>query len=208
VKENRESFFARLRQPPFSDVLTDRDLIRIEAMYVLAKYGHRGQFRKPREGQEPERYFEHPRAVALILIDELKLADATAIMLALGHDCDEDSGQVVWQMLDELFGDEFARRVRLLSKRGKEKESYIPLLVEYGDWIVLMVKGADRLHNLRTLPLDDKAFCRKQLDETCARYLPIFRWLVDLTPPGHRPRAEKLYEMIASTYAEQFEKIA
>lgn len=196
MKENRESFFARLQKPPFSDVLTPRDLILIEAMYVLAKYGHRGQFRKAPPGEEPERYFEHPRAVALILIDELQLAVALAIMLALGHDCDEDSRQVVWEMLDALFGDDLARRARLLSKRGKDKDGYVPLLAEHGDWITLIVKAADRLHNLRTLPKDDEAFCRKQVRETREKYLPLFRRMIEITPVGHRHRARQIHDLI------------
>jgi (p)ppGpp synthase/HD superfamily hydrolase len=202
MKENRESFFARLRQPPFSSVLTARDLVLIEAMYVLAKYGHRGQFRKAPPGQQPERYFEHPRAVALILIDELQLAVALAIMLGLGHDCDEDSTQIVWEMLEALFGEDLARRARLLSKRGKDKAAYVTLLMEYGDWITLIVKGADRLHNLRTLPKDDERFCRKQVKETREKYLPLFRHMAEITPAGHRHRAQKLYDMIEALVVE------
>lgn len=211
LKENRETFFARLAKPPFSHVLTSRDMTRIELMYVLAKYGHRGQVRKTvADGGEPLRYFEHPRGVSLILIDELGLADVTAIILALGHDCDEDSDQITASLISEALGGDIAFRLRLLSKRGKTKDEYLPLLHQYGDWITLVVKAADRLHNLRSLPSDNEAFCRKQVKETREKYLTLFHRMVDITPSGLRETTQKilmLIEQIVGEYEDRFRTI-
>src|SRR5690349_9775501 len=97
AKENRESFCRRLKP-----ILPMRDLMLVEAAYVFAKHGHRAQFRKetdPETGKKV-RYFEHPRRVALILIDEVRCVDPVMIMAALIHDCIEDTQMITAEFIE------------------------------------------------------------------------------------------------------------
>src|SRR6186997_1892868 len=83
AKENRESFCRRLKP-----ILAMRDLMLVEAAYVFAKHRHRAQFRKETDPEPGKKvgYFEHPRRVALILIDEVRCVDPVMIEATLIHD--------------------------------------------------------------------------------------------------------------------------
>ena len=77
----REDYFNLLR-PHFLEI----DLETIKAAYEFSKSGHVKQTR-----ESGERYFDHPKAVALILFQELKVLDCEVIRAALLHDVREDS---------------------------------------------------------------------------------------------------------------------
>lgn len=127
------------------------DLIRMA--YGYGKRMHEGQKRKSGED-----YFTHPVAVAAILT-ELRLDDAT-IVTALLHDTIEDT-KSTHQELGQLFGEEIAELVegvtkltnlQLSSTETKQAENFRKLLMAMSkDLRVILVKLADRLHNMRTI---------------------------------------------------------
>lgn len=191
AKENRDSFCKRLRP-----ILTGRDLMLVEAAYIFAKHGHRAQTRKEKDPEtgKPVRYFEHPRRVALILIDEFKCADPIMIMAALTHDCPEDTEIVTSELIEAALGSEVARIVKMLSKLPKE--GYLERLVAYGDWRVLVIKACDRLDNLRSLGCGTIEFQKKQITETEEKYFPVFDLMVRLTPKRYAKGAKLLRDQI------------
>ena len=103
---NRREFFEKVikcaNQNP-------EELQKIGWAYWLAKETHRNQ---KRDGGE--RYFEHCRRTAIILMEHGK-TNAQEIMMALLHDCVED-GYVPRDIIEKLFGKEIAEGVGLLSK--------------------------------------------------------------------------------------------
>ncbi|MGB0499149.1 MAG: RelA/SpoT family protein, partial [Rubricella sp.] len=130
---------------------SDGDLIR--RAYLFAADAHNGQVRK-----SGEPYFTHPLAVAVMLADQ-RLDDAT-IVTALLHDTVEDTSSTHDELV-RLFGDEVAQLVQgvtkltqlqLSSKETRQAEDFRKLFVAMSEDIrVLLVKLADRLHNMRTL---------------------------------------------------------
>lgn len=119
--------------------------------YVLAENMHRGQFRK-----SGEPYITHPLAVAQICA-ELGM-DTTTLIAALLHDTVEDTRYTL-QALAEDFGPEVAHLVDGVTKFDKafygkaaEAETIRKMIIAAGkDVRVLIIKLADRLHNMRTL---------------------------------------------------------
>src|SRR3954471_4545164 len=125
----------------------------IARAYDVAAIAHRHQVRK-----SGDPYIHHPLAVARIVAD-LGLDDTT-IVAALLHDSVEDTG-VTLDEVSTQFGDEVARivdgvtkldRVQFDSKAAQQAASMRKMLVAMAkDLRVLMIKLADRLHNMRTL---------------------------------------------------------
>jgi GTP pyrophosphokinase len=174
-------------EPPRSVVsfgeLTDRlkrylpsaDIQRIKEAYRFSDAAHLGQFRK-----SGEPYITHPIAVAEILA-EWKL-DAAAIQAALLHDVLEDSG-VRKQELVERFGTTVAElvdgvskldRLRFDSNEEAQAESFRKMLLAMArDVRVILIKLADRLHNVRTLEAMDPEKRRRIARETLDIYAPI-----------------------------------
>jgi (p)ppGpp synthase/HD superfamily hydrolase len=191
--ENYETFFARVRP-----ALSPDDLLDLDLAYTLAKHAHRWQCRKEIDAVtgKPVRYFEHLRAVALILIDEVGCLDPAMIMAALLHDSREDT-RLTPEMIERKLSRDVAVMVKMLSK--VPKEGYMERLMTYADWRTLMVKACDRLHNLRTLSQADEAFQRKQVTETADKYYALLDRMVDLAPPEHKTGAKYLRREIKKT---------
>ncbi|WP_172300311.1 bifunctional (p)ppGpp synthetase/guanosine-3',5'-bis(diphosphate) 3'-pyrophosphohydrolase [Pseudoruegeria sp. HB172150] len=130
---------------------TNEDLIR--AAYDYGGRMHAGQFR-----HSGEAYFTHPVAVASILT-EMRLDDAT-IITALLHDTIEDTRSTYGE-ISERFGNEVAELVdgvtkltnlQLSSSESKQAENFRKLFMAMSkDLRVILVKLADRLHNMRTI---------------------------------------------------------
>ena len=188
--ENRASFFARLEP-----LLAPSELLDIELAYTLAKYGHRSQARKELgpDGKNV-RYFEHPRRVALVLIDEVKLIEPGLIIAALLHDCPEDTRDVTPPIIEHCFGARVASTTKVLSKLPKE--GYLDRFNTCTFWWPYVVKGCDRLDNLRTLPGTSKEFRTKQIAETREKYFPLFDRMLQLTPAKHWARADVLRDLV------------
>jgi guanosine-3',5'-bis(diphosphate) 3'-pyrophosphohydrolase len=144
--------------------------------YVYAMKAHGKQFRA-----SGDPYFAHPLEVAAILTD-LKLDEAT-IVTALLHDTIEDT-LVTWEDIQAHFGDEIANLVdgvtklsqlELFSERTKQAENFRKLMLAMSNDIrVLLVKLADRLHNMRTLGfIKDETKRRRIAQETVDIYAPL-----------------------------------
>jgi guanosine-3',5'-bis(diphosphate) 3'-pyrophosphohydrolase len=162
--------------------LTPNDRLLIERAYHKAEASHSGQFRK-----SGEPYFTHCVAVAQILA-EMKL-DAEAIAAALMHDLAEDTDVTVEEIRRE-FGANVAKIVDGVSKlknlplrvdtskRGrdadKELEYFRKMLLAMGDDVrVVLVKLADRLHNMRTLGYMSQEKQRQKSQETLDIFAPL-----------------------------------
>jgi GTP diphosphokinase / guanosine-3',5'-bis(diphosphate) 3'-diphosphatase len=176
--------------------------------YVYAMKAHSNQ---KRASGDP--YFSHPLEVAAILT-ELKLDDAT-IATALLHDVIEDTDATRAE-IDQLFGSEIGvlvegltkiKRLDLVSKKAEQAENFRKLLVAIStDIRVLLVKLADRLHNMRTLEHNKPESRKRNSEETLDIYAPLagrmgmqkvreeledlsFRWL---HPEAHKAVTERL----------------
>ncbi len=143
--------------------------------YVYAMKAH-GEQR--RASGDP--YFSHPLEVAAILTD-LKLDDAT-IAAALLHDTIEDT-EATRAEIDSLFGPDIGalvegltklKRLDLVTKEAKQAENLRKLLLAIADDVrVLLVKLADRLHNMRTLHFMPAEARRRNAEETLEIYAPL-----------------------------------
>ena len=130
---------------------TNEDLIR--QAYDYGRRMHEGQFR-----HSGEPYFTHPVAVAAILT-EMRLDDAT-IVTALLHDTIEDT-RSTWTDVAQLFGRDIAdlidgvtklTNLQLSGTHSKQAENFRKLFMAMSrDLRVILVKLADRLHNMRTI---------------------------------------------------------
>lgn len=177
------------------------DLENVKTAYVFAKNGHRGQTR-----ESGERYFEHPRAVALIIIEELQIRDnGNLIVIALLHDILEDSFMLDEKRLQKNFGRRVTLWLKFLTK--DPKEGYHERLVECGIWEVWTTKLADRLHNVRTLGTCTPEKQRKQILETKNLYLPLADRLLKKMPKKYPGRAEYLKKEIEKICAEYSRKL-
>jgi (p)ppGpp synthase/HD superfamily hydrolase len=196
--ENREAFFRRLE--PF---FAPSDVMDVQVAYTLAKSGHRSQIRKEKDGSgNPVRYFEHPRRVALILIDEVRIVDKEMVVCALLHDGVEDTREVTPRMLEHLFGPDVCRIVQTLSKAPKE--GYLDRFMASTDWRPYVIKACDRLDNLRSLQQAELGFRRKQVEETKTKLFPLFDRMTFLAPEVHRGRISSLRDSIlAETFRQE-----
>jgi len=148
----------------------------IEKAYKFSKqFAHSGQVR-----ESGEDYFSHPFEVAKILID-LKVESAT-IAAALLHDTVEDS-PVTLKKLKAEFGPKIASLVEGVTKIDKvhfeSKDDYTAenlrkvLLATAKDIRIMLIKLADRLHNMRTLKICAADKQKRIAEETLSIYAPI-----------------------------------
>ncbi len=154
----------------------DIDLVALDSAIEFAKQAHDGQ---TRASGEP--YYTHPVEVAKILA-EMKMDTAT-LQTAVLHDTLEDT-EVTYDDLKTKFSPEVAELVNGVSKlnkiesqtvEGKQAENFRKLLVAMSEDIrVLLVKLADRLHNMRTLHHFNKPEKQKRIArETLEIYAPL-----------------------------------
>ncbi|MHB8927989.1 MAG: RelA/SpoT family protein [Bacillota bacterium] len=181
------------------------DLTPLEEAYAFAKKAHQGQFRI-----SGEPYIEHPLAVAGILAD-LQL-DVTTLAAGLLHDVVEDTG-VSLADLQARFGQEVAQLVDGVTKLSKielrsHEEEQVQnlrkmLLAIDRDIRVLMIRLADRLHNMRTLkyiPLErQKTTARETLEifAPLAHRLGIFQIKTELEDLALRYLEPEVYHDLA-----------
>jgi RelA/SpoT family (p)ppGpp synthetase len=152
---------------------TNEELLNRAYVYAMRAHGE-----QKRASGDP--YISHPLEVAAILT-ELKLDDAT-IAAALLHDTIEDTDATRAE-IDRIFGHEIGllvegltklKRLELVSKEAKQAENLRKLLLAVADDVrVLLIKLADRLHNMRTLGHRPPAARRRIADETLEIYAPL-----------------------------------
>jgi GTP diphosphokinase / guanosine-3',5'-bis(diphosphate) 3'-diphosphatase len=175
-----------------------------------ATVAHAGQLRR-----SGEPYITHPIAVAGIVAD-LGL-DALTVAAALLHDAVEDTG-VTTEVIDRDFGPAVALivdgvtkldRLQFDSKEAQQAATVRKMLVAMAnDWRVLIIKLADRLHNMRTLAVMPEWKQRRSAQETLDIYAPLahrlgiqeVRWqLEDLAfATLHPKRYAEIEQMVAS----------
>lgn len=151
----------------------DEDLL--NRAYVYAMHQHRHQ---KRASGDP--YFSHPLEVASIVTD-LKL-DQSSVVAALLHDTIEDTDSTRSE-IDSMFGHEIGvlvdgltklKRIDLVSKKSRQGENLRKLLLAIADDVrVLLVKLADRLHNMRTLNHVKPEKRQRIAQETMDIYAPL-----------------------------------
>jgi guanosine-3',5'-bis(diphosphate) 3'-pyrophosphohydrolase len=195
----------------------DRDLITRAFQYAAA--AHEGQLR--RSGQE---FIHHPWGAAKILAG-LRLDEAT-IAAALLHDTVEDTGIAIEDLRAE-FGGVIAKlvegvtkltRVQFQSREQAEAENYRKLIVAMAEDVrVILIKLADRLHNLRTIEYMGKQTQVRKARETLEVYAPLahrlgihaLKWeLEDLAFGTLHPRKyEEIKQMVSERRADREEHV-
>ena len=193
----------RRYNPKTDEALLDR-------AYVYAMRAHGTQLRA-----SGDPYFSHPLEVAAILTD-LKLDDAT-IVAALLHDTIEDTGATRGE-IERLFGPQIAslvegltklKKLDLVSKQAKQAENLRKLLLAIADDVrVLLVKLADRLHNMRTLKWVPTEKRDRVAQETLDIYAPLAARMgmqdmrEELNDLAFRQLSPEAYESITSRVSE------
>jgi GTP diphosphokinase / guanosine-3',5'-bis(diphosphate) 3'-diphosphatase len=152
---------------------TNEDLLNRAYVYAMRAHGS-----QTRASGDP--YFSHPLEVAAILTN-LKLDDAT-IVAALLHDTIEDT-EATRAEIDQVFGQEIGalvegltklKRLELVSREAKQAENLRKLLLAISDDVrVLLIKLADRLHNMRTLEFVQPVTRKRIAEETLDIYAPL-----------------------------------
>ena len=155
--------------------LPNADFDTIDRAYLVAEEGHRGQVR-----QSGEKYIIHPLSVAEILT-ELQLDDAT-ICAAILHDVVEDTLFTLDEIQD-MFGEEVALlidgvtklgMIQFKSKEERQLETYRKMILATAkDIRVIIIKLADRLHNMRTLKFMREDKQKRIARETLELYAPL-----------------------------------
>lgn len=153
----------------------DSDLWLLQDAYWFAEEFHRGQFRR-----SGDPYITHPLHVAIELA-ELGMDDA-AIAAGLLHDVVEDTGCTVAGLVDH-FGHEIAflvegvtklDKISCVSREERQIESYRKMFVAMAEDVrVIIIKLADRLHNLRTMSFQSPEKHKRIAQETLEIYAPI-----------------------------------
>ncbi|MCJ8011700.1 bifunctional (p)ppGpp synthetase/guanosine-3',5'-bis(diphosphate) 3'-pyrophosphohydrolase [Paenibacillus sp. KQZ6P-2] len=155
--------------------LKEPDLDRIREAYHFADQAHYGQVRK-----SGEPYILHPLAVADIVVN--LMMDTTSIVAALLHDVVEDT-TVSLEEIREKFGNACAmlvdgltklERIQFRSKEEQQNENYRKMFIAMAQDIrVIVIKLADRLHNMRTLKYQSEESQRRIAYETLEIFCPI-----------------------------------
>ncbi len=148
----------------------------VEKAYHFAEKAHEGQFRK-----SGEPYFVHPLTVAGILAK--LMLDAPTIAAGLLHDTVEDCEGVTSELIEKEFGQEVAqlvdgvtklKRLDFTSKADQQAESIRKMILAMSkDIRVVLIKLADRTHNMRTLKSQPVESQRRIAQETLDIYAPL-----------------------------------
>jgi GTP pyrophosphokinase len=171
---NREEFFALISDRPHAE------MEQIRWAYWLAKNAHRPFCR-----DDGERFFEHPRAVAVSLIEH-GYSGTDAIIKGLTHDVIEDTN-TPHGVIIALFGPEMLRSLEVLSRYRStfdaagqlvQPQHKKPAGEYFGDLLMAsdedkIVKCADRLHNLQTCSCWEKARRVRYVRETDEHVIPL-----------------------------------
>ncbi|MCQ2196083.1 MAG: HD domain-containing protein [Bacteroidaceae bacterium] len=204
INERAERVFAAMQSR-----CSEKDMLRLREAFNLAKEAHSNQQRK-----SGEPYIIHPIAVAQIASEEMRL-DANCVITAFLHDVVEDTDYTL-EDIRLRFGDDVAFLVDVVTKKKKDHydttkqvDNYRQLLNSlHFDIRALMVKIADRLHNMRTLGSMRADKQMKIAGETDAFYAPLANRLglidvkSDLENLSFKYRCEQEYNDLEKWIAE------
>ena len=161
------------------EYLPKEEIDLVKRAHKIAEKAHSGQFRK-----SGEPYISHPLSVALILA-ELKL-DYFCIVAAILHDCIEDTSVTKDDVRDQ-FGEQVAHIVEGVSKltnleftssTQKQAQNFQKLILAMSkDMRVMIIKLADRLHNMRTIDSMSEEKKIQKAKETSELHAPIAKRL-------------------------------
>ncbi len=207
IDEQINSLFANMQGR-----ISDEDMVRVREAYAFAAEAHKEQRRKTGEP-----YIIHPIAVATIVAKELELG-ANPVIAAFLHDVVEDTETTIDE-IREKFGNDVAFLVNVVTKqkkasseKSKQVDNYRQILasVQY-DVRAILIKLADRLHNMRTL---DSMKADKQMKiagETDYFYAPLANRLglyhikSELENLSFRYRCPREYSQIEALMAKEKE---
>ena len=207
IDEQINSLFANMQGR-----ISDEDMERVREAYAFAAEAHKEQRRKTGEP-----YIIHPIAVATIVAKELELG-ANPVIAAFLHDVVEDTDTTIDE-IREKFGNDVAFLVNVVTKqkkasseKSKQVDNYRQILasVQY-DVRAILIKLADRLHNMRTL---DSMRADKQMKiagETDYFYAPLANRLglyhikSELENLSFRYRCPREYSQIEALMAKEKE---
>ena len=174
VPENPDELYSKLITL-VRENMTENDVSLVEKAYFIAKKAHEGQFRF-----SGEPYIIHPISVAIILYN-LGM-DGESMAAALLHDVVEDT-DMTKENIQEDFGEDVANLVEGVTKLGKvpiftkeeqQAENVRKMLMAMSQDIrVIIIKLADRIHNMRTLSFMRPEKRREKAQETLEIYAPI-----------------------------------
>ncbi|MDY5824310.1 MAG: HD domain-containing protein [Candidatus Coprenecus sp.] len=205
VEKDMESILDRLKVSA-----DESEIAKVREAYELARDAHSGQMRK-----SGEPYIMHPVSVAKIVAEELSLGP-NPIIAALLHDVVEDTDCKIGE-IKERFGEDVAFLVGVVTKKKKEQyerskqvDNYRQILasVQY-DIRAILIKLADRLHNMRTLDSMRPDKQMKIAGETDYFYAPLANRLglyhikCELENLSFRYRCPKDYEIIDKMIEEE-----
>ncbi|MDX1504381.1 MAG: RelA/SpoT family protein [Spongiibacter sp.] len=202
-----------------ANYLTPAQVNQVKRAYYYAEQAHEGQNRR-----SGEPYVTHPLAVAGIL-SEMRL-DAQSLMAAMLHDVIEDTA-ISKQDLSEQFGEPVAElvdgvskltRIEFQSKAEQQAENFQKMALAMAkDIRVILVKLADRLHNMRTLGVMPPVKRRRIARETLEIYAPIAQRLgmhnirVEFEDLGfqsmHPMRARRISRAIGTRFGDRHKSI-
>ncbi|MDA8392703.1 MAG: bifunctional (p)ppGpp synthetase/guanosine-3',5'-bis(diphosphate) 3'-pyrophosphohydrolase [Actinomycetota bacterium] len=204
---------------PVVDALRDNDpradVALVRRAYEVAEVAHRGQVRN-----SGEPFISHPLSVAVVVAG-IGL-DSASVAAALLHDSVEDTGLSL-EEIESGFGPEIARlvdgltkleRIHFDSKEAQQAATMRKMLIAMAqDWRVLVIKLADRLHNMRTIAGMPQWKQRRTAQETLEIYAPLahrlgvgeIRWqLEDLAfATLHPKRYAEIEQMVATRAPER-----
>ncbi|MDX1470401.1 MAG: RelA/SpoT family protein [Flavobacteriaceae bacterium] len=196
--------------------LSDDDKKLIRQAFEVAVDAHKNQTRK-----SGEPYIFHPVAVAKIVASEIGL-DATSIAAALLHDVVEDNENYSLDDIERLFGETVARIVDGLTKISSLKkemdtslqaENFRKMLLTLNDDVrVIIIKIADRLHNMQTMDSMPSGKQEKIASETLYIYAPLahriglYNIKTELEDLGLKYTEPDVYEDILSKIKESKEE--
>jgi len=216
LNEQTEALFERL-----STRFDGDEINLLRKAYALARTAHEGQFRK---GGEP--YIMHPVAVATIIAEDFMM-DANSVAAGFLHDVVEDTDTTIDDIRRE-FGDDVAFLVQVVTKpkshapgqadRAKQENNFRQLLDSMRrDIRAVLIKLADRLHNMRSLGSMQPVKQMKIAGETDFFYAPfanrlglnnLRRELENLSFRFRCPeRYERLRRALEADRAEQSERL-
>lgn len=216
MKQNYDMMIEKKVLRVFSEMekrVSTEEMERIHEAYELAREAHAEQKRK-----SGEPYIIHPIAVASIVAEELKLG-ANPVIAAFLHDVVEDTNYTM-DDIRQRFGDDVAFLVSVVTKKStgnyeisKQVDNYKQMLnsIHY-DIRALLVKLADRLHNMRTLGSMPPHKQMKIAGETDFFYAPLANRLglynvkIELENLSFRYRCPHEYELIANLIQKDKEK--